>query len=194
MNALLRIVLVTVFSNVCQADDKKAQESKFFPPKTFSDDQMVDDFVDEIYTGSLKQLNEMALPPLAKDKDAIIYRFTCIRSFKLPFSIRISRTKDGFKLLRTLPSYQPGKATESVESDLKIETVSNLEKLLLEIKFKELNAVEGGGLDGSHWILEVVKDGEYKIVDRWSPKGSSAMRQIGDWFFTTSKWKPEEPN
>ena len=29
------------------------------------------------------------------------------------------------------------------------------------------------GLDGSQWILEGVRGGEYHVVDRWSPKDNS---------------------
>jgi hypothetical protein len=33
-----------------------------------------------------------------------------------------------------------------------------------------LRAIE---LDGSQWILEGIRDGEYHVVDRWSPKENS---------------------
>jgi hypothetical protein len=29
------------------------------------------------------------------------------------------------------------------------------------------------GTDGSRWILEGIRDGEYHVVDRWSPKENS---------------------
>ena len=88
--------------------------------------------------------------------------------------------------------YDPGRIEEEVQSDLKPATVAELEKLLAETKFNDLkSSVEDDGLDGSQWILEVVRGGEYKIVDRWSPKEGSAMRKIGDWFLATAKWDPK---
>jgi len=33
-------------------------------------------------------------------------------------------------------------------------------------------------LDGAQWIVEAIKDGSYKIVDRWSP-ADGPIRRIG---------------
>jgi hypothetical protein len=187
LHNIFRVLLAVTVSFTCFAEEVKVPV--FFPPGTF------DDFIVDWYSGHLKAMNEEALPRLAEDKNVVVYRFTCLPTFDHPFVIRITKMKDGFSLRRKVLSgaggYDPGKIEESVESDLKGETISALEKLLLETKFDELSTVDYGGLDGSQWILEVVKNGEYRIVDRWSPKQGSAMRKIGEWFLTTAKWQPK---
>ncbi len=34
------------------------------------------------------------------------------------------------------------------------------------------------GVDGAQWIVEGIKDGRYKVVDRWSPE-KGAVRALG---------------
>lgn len=189
MKYLVVAFLVVCAPYVCMADEAKAPF--VFPAGTF------DEFVVEWYSGHLKAMEEEALSPLAKDKNVVVYRFTCLRTFHRPFTIKVTKTKDGFELLRKVLSgkggYGPGKIEESVKSEMKHEAVAELEKLLLAAKFKDMKStVEDGGLDGSQWIVEVVRDGEYKIVDRWTPDEGSAMRKIGEWFLEAAKWRPKE--
>ncbi len=189
MNSLLRVFLVLLLPFAGLAEEAKVP--------TVDPSEMFDGFGPYWYSDHLKAMGEEALPPLAKDKDAVVYRFTCLRTFDHPFSIKISKTKDGFTLRRKVLSgkggYEPGKLQKSVKSALKAETVAALDKLLTETKFNELKAkIEEGGLDGSLWFLEVVKNGEYRIVDRWSPDEGSVMRKIGEWFLSAAKWRPQD--
>lgn len=189
MNYIVVALLVISAPFVCLADEAKVPS--VFPAGTF------DDFVVEWYSGHLEAMDEGALSPLAKDKSAVVYRFTCLRTFHRPFAIKVTKTKNRFELVRKVLSgkggYDPGKLEESGKSELKPVAIAELEKLLVATKFKELKStVEDGGLDGSQWILEVIRDGEYKIADRWSPDEGSAMRKIGEWFLEAAKWKPKE--
>lgn len=189
MNYLFLALLVICAPFACWADEAKA--TSVFPARTF------DDFVLDWYSGHLKAMDEGALYPLMKDKNAVVYRFTCLRTFHHPFAIKVTKTKDGFELVRKVLSgkggYDPGVIEESVKSELKPEAVEELESHLVAIKFRDLKStVDDGGLDGSQWIVEVVRDGEYKVVDRWTPDEGSAMRRIGEWFLNAAEWKPEK--
>ncbi len=199
---LLRILPLMLLPLACLAEEpeeKAAKEQKspaFFPARTF------DPPVVARYSGHLAAMKEEALPPLARNKDAVVYRFTCLETFGHPFSIKITRTKTGYQLRRTVLSgrggYAPGGIKESVEAELKPEEVAGLEKLLVEAKFKDLKASDvtedyNGGSDGSQWFVETVKDGKYRIVDRWAAGEveDAPIRKIGAWFLATAKWQPE---
>lgn len=189
MNCLVVALLVICAPFACLAEDTEV--ASIFPEGTF------DEFVVEWYSGHLKAMDEGALSPLAKNKTAVVYRFTCLRTFHRPFAIKVTKTKDGFELLRKVLSgkggYEPGKIEESAKAELKPEVVAELEKLLVATKFKDMKAtIEDGGLDGSRWIVEEVRDGGYKVVDRWTPDEGSALRRIGEWFLDAAKWKPKE--
>jgi len=34
-------------------------------------------------------------------------------------------------------------------------------------------------LDGAQWIVEGIRNGDYHIIDRWSPEASDPVRAIG---------------
>lgn len=189
MNYLIVGLLVICAPFACVAEEAKVPS--FFPAETFSD------FVVEWYSGHLKAMDEGALSPLAKDKNAVVYRFTCLRTFHRPFAIRVTKTKEGFELVRKVLSgkggYDHGKIEESAKAQLKPEAVEELQRLLVATKFRDLQTrVADAGLDGSRWIVEVVHKGEYHIVDRWTPDEGSAMRKIGEWFLDFANWKPKE--
>ena len=76
--------------------------------------------------------------------------------------------------------YEPGRrASENVlllsedETQTFMNTISNPNFCKLS------SAKSSSGLDGAQWIVEGVRDGEYRIVDRWSPKEGDPVRVIG---------------
>ncbi len=199
MNRNVWILVFALIPFSGYGEDEKAKLSEYFPKLIFSEDKRLHDFFAMWYSANLAIMKEPALPKRAKNSKNVIYRFTCLRTFDRPFSINVTKTKDGFVLTRKVLSgkggYDPGILEETAKHSLKDAAVEELEKLLTELKFSKMKPTiieDLKGWDGSHWMLEVVKEGRYKIVDRWSPDEGEPMRRIGEWFLDKAKWTPKE--
>jgi hypothetical protein len=152
-------------------------QTRYFPPRSLDDDPRGDDFVSQWYSGQLKALDEPSLWALSKSQKGQSYRFLWLRTFHHPVAIRIDIKADGSSQLTTkitsgAGGYKPGHLTENISFGLSKEQT---DRFLSEIKkhgFWELESRqrEPGGTDGAQWVIEGVKDGNYRIVDRWSPK------------------------
>ncbi len=87
----------------------------------------------------------------------------------------------------------PGKIEETASSKISASAVKELEQLLADLEFWQMKTLStDGGFDGSQWMLEVVKERKYKIVDRWSPEDGDPMRKIGEWFLDKANWTPKK--
>lgn len=192
------IIVVALLPLQGFADEEKLERAEYFPAKTFGEEKELHDFIADWYSGQLLAMGELPLPKRAGDKEAVIYRFTCLRTFHRPFCVKLTKIKRGYLLERKVLSgkggYEPGKIEESAKSKVTDAAVLLLEDLLVELKFLKMKSTvdEVGGRDGSQWILEVVKDGRYKIVDRWTPGDGAPMWKIGEWFLGKAMWKPKE--
>jgi hypothetical protein len=146
----------------------------------------------------LRALKEEPLPPKTRDKKSEIYRFTCLRTFHNPFSVRIDVVKGGKGILtRKLTSgkggYEPGSLKEKQSMDLSSAAIETLQDLIDKISFWKLptTRTDVAGLDGSQWIVEAVKNGRYHVVDRWSPDSGTDIRTLGECFLSLAAWKPD---
>ena len=99
--------------------------------------------------------------------------------------IRIDVSADGTSRLTTKMTsgaggYGPGQILHNRTSTLTREQTEWFLGKIEDNKFWRLSAVDKTrmGLDGAQWIIEGVKDGNYHIVDRWSPEGGP-VRTIG---------------
>lgn len=142
-------------------------------------------------------MGELPLPEDAMNREAETYRFTCLRTFHRPFSIRVSKTGERYKLQRTVLTgkggYQPGEIEASHASDLSQDKVKALRTLIEEVGILNMSPFgERGGEDGSVWILEVVKDGKCFYLERWTPNGSTPLRRVGEWLLKEAQWHPKE--
>ena len=193
MKGILQVLVIVLAPVLCAAEESKKEDEK----EPLLAKEVFDVSTNEWYSKHFNAMKEPALSPLAKDKEAVVYRFTCLRTFDKPFAIKITKTKDGYLLVRKILSgkggYEPGKLQFSGEMRLKPDALAAFEKLLADEKFQDWkDEEESGGLDGSQWIVEVVKNGNYKVVDRWSPREGTPTRRIGEAFLALAKWKPEE--
>ena len=153
-----------------------AAQTIYFPDKAFSDDSRLDKFTRDWYSGQLKALEEPSLRARSKDTSLQSYRFVWLRTFHHPIAIRVDVRKDGTSIVTTKVAsgaggYRPGKLVEHKTAALTLEQTQDLvAKISLE-GFWGLSAylAEGGGCDGSEWIIEGSKDGKYHVVTRWSP-------------------------
>jgi hypothetical protein len=134
----------------------------------------------------LSVLVEPLLPDSAMEKSNHIYRFTCLRSFNEPFCIALTVTSDGagryVRKMATGVDRHPEMLKEKTEGNLTVSQVDEFLKLVDQERFWTLDRTdppESGGFDGSTWIVEAVRDGQYRIVNRWSPGAETPLGRIG---------------
>ena len=157
-----------------------------FPRGSLGPTGDLDEFKNRWYSGNLKALQEPALYPMAKDKSIECYRFLWLRSFSHPISVRLSHHgKDEWILKLKIAGGAAGFHPHSlIEEETMHLRDANIQEFLSQIDslgfWKAPNPLlnDQVGTDGSQWIIEGVKDGNYHVIDRWSPK-SGIARELG---------------
>jgi hypothetical protein len=147
----------------------------FFPSMDFKTNQVKiekDTFLVKWYSKHLYAMKEPILYNRKFDKE--IYRFTWLRTFHNPISIRIEKEGENYKLIWKLCNgaggYEPGdlivdkeKLIDKITWDEFKTKISNADFWNLDIGRQTL------GLDGAEWILEGVTSNNYYVVNMWSP-------------------------
>jgi len=164
-----------------------AQET-YFPKGTLSSNARSDLFLAKWYSAQLKALDEPSFPELAKNSSLQAYRFTWLRTFHHPVAIRVEMKVDGtavlsLKVASGAGGYEPGKLIQNTSRQLTRDEATKFLDKVEEANWWSLRAYEEDPpnvyhLDGSHWIIEGIKDGDYHVVDRWSPRKGS-VRELG---------------
>jgi hypothetical protein len=103
------------------------------------------------------------------------YRFTWLRTFHHPISIRIEKNQEGVKLFwkecNGAGGYAPGNLITSEEKIISEDEWNNFKLHLEEIQFWKLSEDDNSiGLDGATWLLEGAESSQYHYVKRWSPE------------------------
>jgi transposase len=161
---------------------------QYFPEGVFDEEKQANDSIVGWYSGHLKALQEPSLWEISKKTKGPVFRFLWLRSFDHPVVVRLNVSGDGTGTLVTKISgrqggYEPGKLVENRTKKLsKQETQWFLDRVE-ELKYWELPGREEKApnvvnLDGAHWVVEAVRDGNYKLVDRWSPQ-NGPIKAIG---------------
>jgi hypothetical protein len=168
----------------------------YFPLKNHWKDTFnnsLDTFTNTWYSKMLFALKEPVLNNYRGDKE--IYRFTWLRTFHNPVSIRVEKQNNVIHLLVKICKGQGGYKAGDISFDTTISITTN-EWITLKNKIEEINfwqlrteKKEDLGSDGSEWIIEAVKENKYHMVTRWTP---SIDRQenfgiIGKYLLSLSK-------
>lgn len=162
-----------------------AQEP-YFPQGVLEDNAQGDSFRSQWYSKHLNALKEPSLFQLAKNSKTESYRFVWLRTFHHPVIVRVDINPDGSAELITKVSsgaggYEPGKLIEDTSRPL---TQQQADKFLATIQRLQLwklpthETPETVGCDGAQWIIEAIKDGNYHVVDRWTP-AKGAVHDLG---------------
>lgn len=156
----------------------------FFPDGSLDEDAVHGDW----YTKHLKALHEPSLWESSKTQKTQTYRFLWLRSFHHPIAVRLDLKLDRRSLLTTKISsghggYEPGRLIKNRRRELNKEETDWFLGRIEELKFWSLPTKEPEEpnvirLDGAEWILEGIKDGEYHLVERWSPD-KGAVHALG---------------
>lgn len=140
------------------------------------------------YSRQLKALHEPSLWELSrKDPNAVVYRFLWLRSFHHPIAIRVVEHPNGSgwiyaRMTSGRGGAEPGSILRYSNSWLR---KARTEEWLAEFEttnFWSLPALlpdAHDSADGARWILEGVRNGQYHVVDRWSPGVNDPLRAIG---------------
>ena len=151
-------------------------DSLYFPVKLFENKKTVaalKDFRNKWYSSQLKAMNEPILKSLTSPAE--VYRFTWLRSFHNPVAVRMERKGEDLKVFWKLCSgaggYDPGRMIIDREKKIDRKQWDQFMDLLSAMDFRGMKSVDENqtGLDGAQWILEGIQDGNYHVVDRWSP-------------------------
>jgi hypothetical protein len=148
----------------------------------------------------LSAMDEPIVRGLEKDKAAFVLRFTCRSTFDHVFTIRLAKVTTGYVLTRKVADWRGGWAPtnrglkETSWTRLTEAEVAPLLKLLAETEFMKQAPHEEkrAMLDGSDWVVEVVKDGAYQVVQRNSPEGNQPIAVIGNALVAAAMWTPEK--
>jgi hypothetical protein len=140
------------------------------------------------YTNILIALHEPKLYNQPTNKQ--IFRFTWVRSFDNPISIRIENDNDKYvlywKTSNGINSNKPGEIVIDKSKELRKVDWQQFNDLLNKIDFWNLNTLEferklyddyweyilNQGTDGAQWILEGVEKNKFHVVERWSPENT----------------------
>ena len=120
-----------------------------------------------------------------------VFRFTLLPSFDHPMAVRIVINHDGTGILYAKMTdgkggYDPGKISNTVERKINKDIVKEFLNVIESENFWQLPTnKEVLGCDGEQWIVEGLSDGNYHLVDRWSPEKGS-VRIIGSYFLKLS--------
>jgi hypothetical protein len=151
---------------------------KYFPAGSLAPNPKSDEFVSKWYSGQLEALEEPSLWESSKTQKIESYTFLLLRTFHHPVAIRIEVNANGTsRLAKKMSSgaggYAPGKLIENEMIDLSKEQADWFLRIIDENKFWQLPPLQEtpGGCDGSQWIIEGIKNGSYRLVDRWTPRG-----------------------
>lgn len=155
---------------------------KYFPPGVFGTNQP-GNFTGVWYTRTLRALTEPSLFELRADKTVQVYRFLWLPSFHRPISVRLTINSDGSGSIvaRSVDKHtgllnakktDSGKLVLDTVGEASKTQVQELSKQLENLGFWSMKTEDDPccGEDGARWVLEGVKNGEYHIVDRWSPE------------------------
>lgn len=133
------------------------------------------EFVVSWYSGQLKAMDE----PVLKDiQNGEVYRFTWLRTFHNPITIRLTKKENEINLTWKqcdgAGGYSPGKLTIDKSKKLSQNDWETFLNMLREIDYWNLptNEPDVMGCDGAQWILEGVNEGRYHVVDRWTPRNT----------------------
>jgi hypothetical protein len=161
---------------------------QFFPEGVFDEKKDVSESIADRYSGHLKALREVPLWNAAKQTKGTVYRFLWLHSFDHPVVVRLALNGDAtgtlvVKVTSGGGGYKPGRLIENRTKKLSKQQTQWFLDRVEELKYWELptreeQAANVVNLDGAHWIVEAIKDGEYKVVDRWPP-ANGPIKAIG---------------
>lgn len=125
------------------------------------------------------------------------FRFLWLRSSNKPYAVRGFRADDGKIKLHMKSNdgaggFEPGKKQDDVFVHLTPTQSDQIMEQLEALKICEPKEEKPGGMDGAQWVFEYFNQGEYCMVDIWSPDESSIYYAFGINLLKTTRVKTWE--
>ncbi|MEM9282718.1 MAG: hypothetical protein AAGA96_12895 [Verrucomicrobiota bacterium] len=176
-----------------------AEEAKtFFPVSERGDKTTISSFEEGWYSKHLHLMEQPSLYAKRGDKSEDVYRFTLLPTWGDPRCAVVTKRGDKadiqFTRLDGDGGYDPGKLVEKSKRELQPKEIEKFSALFEALEFaKQPTEDPVTGLDGSQWILERLKDGEYHIVVRWTAdaydptkRGTASFVKLCEWMLATA--------
>jgi hypothetical protein len=151
---------------------------QYFPVGAFEENPKLSAYKERWYSSYLAAMDEPSLFGAAKGSDITTYRFLLVWQSRA-LSVRLAVHADGtgvlYGKLVILHSDNPNVSFSKDSVPVSKEEVQHFLMLEQQANFWSMKTVEKNdknryGMDGTQWILEGVKDFNYHVVDRWTPK------------------------
>ncbi len=163
---------------------------QYFPTGILDKNAQGDQFRANWYSKHLKALREPSLWELSRqDPKAEVYRFLWLRSFHHPIAVRLVVRQNGSGWINSRETFgkggfQPGGIDRYGVSWLRKGLTQSFLAAIESGNFWDLPTLadpseNAAKLDGAQWIIEGVRNGNYHVVDRWSPEAGNPVRAIG---------------
>jgi hypothetical protein len=158
-------------SQICLRATERKNASFFvtyFPPLTFTG--RAADFRVHWFSAEMYALGEEPLWPPSRNQETI-YRLTYLPAFTGPSVITLTVSPDGERriAIKTIDGDREAVKLDKTSAPSQ-EQAAQFFRLLDQAHFWESPAESSNlGMDGAEWIMEGVKDGNYRVVIRWCP-------------------------
>ena len=178
---MIKKKLMTAFTFlVCIGSGAFSQN--FFPENSLSNIETVETIIQNWYGEQLSALGEEIIYNRESELNTI--RFTCLRTFDNPFSIRIDWDDQNsditFRMTDGAGGYSPGILIRDIAFSITQTELDNILAVFTRNNFWKLPVnSEDFGLDGSQWIIEYKTADKYKAVNWWTPE-NNAVSEIGN--------------
>lgn len=141
----------------------------------------IDEMIRNWYSKHLRAMQEPSLSCGERTVE-FTYRFLWLRTFHHPISVRIEKEGSSVTLsaveLDGAGGYAPGGIAKRVHRALSSAEQEKLLTKLNRIGFWEMRTNQNQfGPEGAQWVLEGAANGQYHLVDRWSP-GFGAYHEV----------------
>lgn len=164
----------------------------YFPSRSHEDSVGLDAFVNKCYSNQLFGLRE---PVLISDScSSEIYRFTWLRTFDHPVSVRIEKSHDSvliaWKECDGAGGYEPGQLIRDEDKSLSLNEWNTFTAMLRRCDFWNLPTEETRmQIDGAQWILEGKTNGKYHLVERNSPSTPDPFYECCEYLISLTDMK-----
>jgi hypothetical protein len=170
----------------------KLDSAFFFPVASLGERKANFDQDAALRSWSSDELRKMLEPSLScGDAPGDTFRFTWLRSFHPPVTVRVFAGSRSAEIVAVLMSgsggYAPAAAVDQTHRALSPREWKNLNDALVQSDFWNLPPWRGrGGPDGAQWIVEGRVGLRYHVVNRWAPR-SGNFRDLGLLFLKLAK-------
>ncbi|CAA6696637.1 MULTISPECIES: hypothetical protein [unclassified Lentimonas] len=189
----MKSILQSIITFTLVAVSYGEENIPFFPTSERSSDTTISSFEEHWYSKNLTLMKEESIYRKREQENLEIYRFTLLPTWGEPRSVTISRNRKNLAAIQhsrlDSEGLFDGKLVEKKKIELKEREFKDFKKLFEATAFsKQTTSDPMLGLDGSQWILERLKNGDYHIVVRWTADAYNPEKRGTKEFVDLCNW------